>query len=119
MYKKLCGFTPGLEYWGGGANVVLTWPHFGHGENFDGNGPPHPPQNALDWGGGVNVVFTWPHFEQGENFDASTVPQLPQNPPPLVPLDDGDLLGEPHDGQEDEVGDKIALQLVQVSVTTN
>ena len=59
--------------------------------------------------------MTWPHFGQGENFDASTVPQLPQNPPPLVPLDDGDLLGEPHDGQDVEVGDKMALQLVQVS----
>ena len=68
---------------------------------------------------GLNVVLTWPHFGQGENFDASTVPQLPQNPPPLVPLDEGDLLGEPHDGQDVEVGDKMALQLVQVSVTTN
>ena len=85
LYKKLCGCIPGLEYWGGGANVVLTWPHFGH----------------------------------GENFDANTVPQLPQNAPPLVPPDDWDLLGVPHDGQEDEAGDSIALQLVQVSDTTN
>jgi len=114
-----CGFTPGLEYWGGGANVVLTWPHFGHGENFDGNGPPHPPQNPPDWGGGANVVLTWPHFGHGENFDANTVPQLPQNAPPLVPPDDCDLFGVPHDGQEDEVGDRIVLQLVQVSDTTH
>ena len=49
-------------------------------------------------------------------MDAKAVPQLPQNPPPLVPPDDCDLLGEPHDGQDVEVGDKIALQLVQVSV---
>jgi hypothetical protein len=52
-------------------------------------------------------------------LDAKGPPQLPQNPPPLVPLDDCNLLGEPHDGQDVEVGDKMALQLVQVSVTSN
>ena len=109
LYNPPCGGTAGL-------NVVLTWPHFGQGEYLDAKGPPHPPQNVPDWGGGANVVFTWPHFGQGEYLDAKAVPQLPQNPPALAPPDDCDLLGEPHDGQDVEVGDKIALQLVQVSV---
>jgi hypothetical protein len=116
LYRKPWAGTDGL-------NVVLTWPHFGHGANFDANGPPHPPQNPPDWGGGANVVLTWPHFGHGANFDANAVPQLPQNqPPPLLLLPvDGDLLGEPHDGHDVEEGDRTALQLTQVSaiVSTN
>ena len=68
-WLEYCG-----EYWGGGAKLVFTWPHFGQGENFDAKAVPQLPQNPPP-----DDNFIWePQLVQNCVFSNTLLPQLVQ-----------------------------------------